>query len=295
MELITMICPIYNSEKYLKELIDSINNQNFKDFKVIFVDDGSKDKSLEVLKQLNKKFKYEIFSQDNLGAPAARNLGIKKIDTPYVYFFDSDDILLPNTLEILSRNMIENDCDIVLGKMMEFETGYINEEKIYEDSLETAMKWTPTPGCHLFKTSIIKENGIKFSHIRIGQDLNFNLKYLSYCKKIKILNDVIYAYRDNPNGISNSHSNKVVDIILCLNEAEKYFVNKEKIFFDLKLTHYYAQFSKFRYISNFKDKWSVYKRIIQEIFFLKPIIVEQRKNKVIVLIKCFIKFIYLFY
>ena len=118
---ISVIMPIYNSEKYLKEAIDSVLNQSFKDFELICINDGSTDNSPEILENYRKKDKrIKIINQKNQGLSAARNKGLKNSNGEYIYFIDSDDYISKNTLKELYQNARINDSDIVLYKKARF-------------------------------------------------------------------------------------------------------------------------------------------------------------------------------
>jgi glycosyltransferase involved in cell wall biosynthesis len=97
MSLISVIIPVYNSEKTISQCLDSIFSQTFKDFEVIVVNDGSTDKSLSLLRGYGSKIK--LISQENKGAPVARNIGFEKSTGEYVIFFDSDIVAKPYMLE----------------------------------------------------------------------------------------------------------------------------------------------------------------------------------------------------
>jgi len=118
---ISVIMPIYNSEKYLKEAIDSVLNQSFKDFELICINDGSTDNSPEILENYRKKDKrIKIINQKNQGLSAARNKGLKNSEGEFIFFIDSDDYIAKNTLKKLYQNARINDSDIVLYKKARF-------------------------------------------------------------------------------------------------------------------------------------------------------------------------------
>ncbi|WP_096938115.1 glycosyltransferase family A protein [Escherichia coli] len=95
-KLISIVMPVYNVQDYIVEAIDSIINQSMQPHSVIIVDDGSGDDSIPLLKKrIEGKDNYKIFSKENGGLSSARNYGLTKVSTPYVYFFDSDDALSP--------------------------------------------------------------------------------------------------------------------------------------------------------------------------------------------------------
>lgn len=111
--MITVIVPVYNAENYLKNCIDSVIGQIFKDWQLFLVNDGSKDASLSICEAFaEKESRIKVFSQENKGQAAARNLALSAVRTPYVTFLDSDDALREDTLEenmavLSSNNRIE--------------------------------------------------------------------------------------------------------------------------------------------------------------------------------------------
>ena len=99
---ISVIIPVYNVEKYLGECLDSILAQTFQDFEIICVDDGSTDRSLDILQEYKRKDdRFVIFQQRHAGAGAARNHGLKLAEGKYIQFLDSDDYFEPTLLEEL--------------------------------------------------------------------------------------------------------------------------------------------------------------------------------------------------
>ena len=106
---ISVIIPVYNVEKYLRECLDSIVNQTFKDIEIICVDDGSTDKSLEILREYEQKDKRIIvISQPNKGVSTARNIGMQQATGKYMMFVDSDDYITQNACELIYN--VSNFC-----------------------------------------------------------------------------------------------------------------------------------------------------------------------------------------
>ena len=100
MPKVSVIVPVYNTEKYLERCIDSIISQSFKDFELILINDGSKDKSLSIMKEYAKKDKrIKVFDQNNKGPAITRNFGINKSKAKYVMFIDSDDYIDDNYIQ----------------------------------------------------------------------------------------------------------------------------------------------------------------------------------------------------
>lgn len=113
--VVDVIIPLYNGEKFITQLIETLQDQTFKDFKAIFVDDGSTDNSLKLLQEELKdaKFESKVICQKNGGASKARNTGIKNSTAQWITFVDCDDKLDPHFLEYLYRSVTENNT--VLG------------------------------------------------------------------------------------------------------------------------------------------------------------------------------------
>ena len=98
-ELVSIIIPVYNSERYLEECLDSVISQTYQNIEIIIVDDGSTDSSSKILKKFSKKIC--VFSQKNNGLASALCLGIKKMNGHWFKWFSPDDVMYPNTIEIL--------------------------------------------------------------------------------------------------------------------------------------------------------------------------------------------------
>ena len=113
--MVSIIIPIYNSEDFLDSCIESIINQNYKDFELILIDDGSKDNSWNICQQwVGKDCRINIYRQDNKGASSARNLGLDVAKGEWILYVDSDDKVLPNYVSNLI-NAVEKDSNNVLA------------------------------------------------------------------------------------------------------------------------------------------------------------------------------------
>ena len=122
---ISVIIPVYNTEKYLNECLDSIVNQTLSDIEIICVNDGSTDNSLAILESYAKKDnRITVISQENNGQGSARNLGLKNSSGNYICFIDSDDYVDLNMLEKLYDNVILNNSDIVVFKIARFNDNF---------------------------------------------------------------------------------------------------------------------------------------------------------------------------
>lgn len=219
MPKVSIIIPVYNAEKHITRCIESIENQTYKDFKAILVNDGSTDDSLSVLKTLEKKYDFiKVFTQENKGAASARNHGLEKADGEFVCFVDADDWLENDYLSVLVENQKENNADISMIGINKIqnstaETEFIfNSKKIYENTedirklqagcfcnrlacFETDFIGMGTPWDKLFRLCIIRKNNISFNtDLKTGEDTLFCWQYFNFVKSFVYENKALYNY-----------------------------------------------------------------------------------------------------
>lgn len=226
--LISVVVPVYNVSKYLKQCLDSIINQTYKDLEIILVNDGSTDNSLELCKAYKKlDSRIVLVSQANKGLAGARNTGIEKATGAYLMFVDSDDWMELHTIETAFSYM--KGVDLVCfsffkeypttqiprvfglnGKydaafMQRRITGPIKEELSDPSHLETLV----TAWGKIYKTAIIKEHQLQaknLSEIGAWEDGFFTWEYLNECKEVYILDQPMYNYRKfNSESITSNH------------------------------------------------------------------------------------------
>lgn len=269
---ISVIIPNYNNKIYLKDCFESLEGQTYKNFEVLFIDDGSSDDSIEWVQQFKETSKMDIIiiKQYNQNAAVARNKGIELANGEYCYFLDSDDIVLSSDIFEKIINDID-DNDILIGnynmidncgksiKEYECKSNILKYDNKYD-----YVKLSPVPSNKLYKTSIMKKNDIYFSNVRIGQDLNFFLKYLLFSEKIKIVDYDIYKYRILEDGMTNTKNIKFLDIFYSFEEIRKFYKknNKEDEYnfyiSPIALSHYHGQLSKVRFFNNYYKKRMIY-------------------------------------
>lgn len=204
---VSIIVPVYNVEKFIDNCIQSLINQTYQNIEIILLNDGSKDNSLEKIKEWEKKYpkKIKCESHKNIGVGMTRNKGIDLATGEYLTFVDSDDYLDNDFIETLVNNI--DDCDIIVS-------GYkrVTEDgKIQFERLVGKTPWAPyrqlVIWAKLYKTSLIKRNNIKFNHLKTAEDVIFTLTTYSHTKKIKTIK---YAgYNNVENFSSVTHDDKV--------------------------------------------------------------------------------------
>lgn len=231
-QLISVIIPVHNSEKYLSECITSVLNQSFKSFELILVDDGSTDNSYSICKQFKKKDKrVKLFSSNepHSGAGATRNVGLNKATGDYIAFIDSDDIVSNKYLEVL-LNIAKNEVDLSTVTYTNFKKDISfqdNKETLIKDLSPAnairalfAGKLPAGPVCKLYKRSLI--NDLRFEKYSVAEDLLFNYYYLKKCKKISTCQYALYGYRRNQDSLTNApFSPSRMDGLLALKKIAK--------------------------------------------------------------------------
>ena len=220
---ITIILPVYNVEKYLRQCLDSIVNQTFKDFECLCINDGSTDKSLSILQEYAQKDeRFKIVTQENKGLSVTRNVGIKNTNTKYLTFIDSDDWITENYLEVLYNKIEETNADIVRASYkfyFEEDNSYksakireihkintnSNIERLYK-GYAGAFVWAK-----LYKTSLIKDNNIRFYEGKISEDCPFSSLVYLYSKKIIFVSDELLFYRKHSLSITGNFEKTATD------------------------------------------------------------------------------------
>lgn len=235
-DLISVIVPVYNVEKYLKRCVDSIVNQTYKNLEIILVDDGSKDKSGAICDEYEKiDNRVKAIHKQNGGVCSARNMALQEAKGEWIAFIDSDDWIELNYFEELYNCAIELNSDIVIcgyNRVTENKKESINNSgKIIElNSREFLIKLlNPQTGygfCHmkLYKRDSIKDIIFNTS-LKVGEDALFNEMVAQNVKRVCLVEKNLYNYRINPNSVVRKYD---------LEYANKYLksmeVNREYLF-----------------------------------------------------------------
>ena len=202
---LSIIVPIYQAEKSLRNCIQSILRQTMSNFELLLIDDGSKDKSSLICKEyLQKDKRIRFFEKSNSGVSETRNLGIKKARGKYIQFVDSDDTLVDCMCERMINTAEENNCELVICGYKKCEGSLdevINYENLFINNINNSgeifghlyvKELISTPWNKLFLKSKIKEYFDK--NLSLGEDLVFNLEYMRNISSISIISDPLYNY-----------------------------------------------------------------------------------------------------
>lgn len=238
--LISIIIPIYNSERYLKRCLDSVVSQSLKEIEIICIDDYSIDKSVDIVEDFMKSdARVKLFkNKRNKGVSFCRNYGIKIANSDYIGFVDSDDSIDIN----MYKNMYElantdNSCIVICNfrtidkfGIKDFKTFSKNQTKdtLFQRTLSKEL--APFPVNRIYKKELFIKNKIAYIENRVYEDAEATHKLIYYADNISICEDVFYNYHINPNSITTSFDNKKIDDIFYVLESTKKFLKYENIF-----------------------------------------------------------------
>lgn len=211
-ELISIVIPVYNVEKYLDECILSVINQTYKNLEILLINDGSSDSSYDICcKYSEQDNRIHVINKENGGLASARNVGIDKATGEYIYFLDSDDYIKETTIEKVVNYMKNNNLDLC----------YFSADVIIEDNNLTWNKemykknhyYNPNDGVTILKElidndeyccqncmfisklSLIKYNFLKYTEGYIYEDNYFAFMLAIYSQKSGVLNESFYIRR----------------------------------------------------------------------------------------------------
>lgn len=230
---ISIIVPVYNAEKYLKKCLDSLVNQTKKELEFILINDGSTDKSEEIIKTYkDKRIKY--FKNKNQGIGKTRNFGIEKSSGKYIMFLDSDDYFSNDACEILYKEAEKEKADLIVFDYYRVEKGNLNEVKIesfnatnIKDDPNLLLKVNLGPCNKIYKTDLIKNNDIKFEENLKYEDTLFVVKAIYNAKKIIKLNRFLHYYMIHEKSETTVRDERVFDILKIVDKIRTYLKNDE--------------------------------------------------------------------
>ena len=233
MTKISVIIPVYNAENYLKKCIDSVINQTLTDIEIICINDGSTDNSLKILEEYAlQDNRIKIINQENQGAGAARNAGIKVSSGTYIGFIDPDDFYpSKDVLNILYTNATEHDVLVCGGSVIFYKDNEFFESRYEKGVFKTAgyinfndYQFDYYYQRFIYNTEFLKKNNLYFPLYRRYQDAPFFLNVMEKCKQFYAIPDLTYVYFESENG-NTSDSKKVYDMLngiaYCLDLSKK--------------------------------------------------------------------------
>lgn len=276
MNKFSIVIPCYNAEKYIERCLESIMKQTYKNFEVIIINDGSTDRSLDIIEKYKEKNKcIKCVNQKNEGVAAARNNAIKHITGNKFIFIDADDFINPHLLHSLNESIEDRDCDIIrysanliTANGMDFKKYFCKKFDIMDgkDTLkffvDNGVRYGPL-WIYCYDTNFFLSNKFQFINNKIHEDF-YNIYILSKATSIKGIDYVGYNYVKNDKSITSNKDKRSE-----LSRAE-----------DILYIYDYV-IDKLR--ESFKDKIDIFDYIIEDVYLfldipLKHLEGEDKKN-----------------
>ena len=237
MSKVSIIMPIYNAEKYLKQAIESVLNQTHTNFELILINDASTDNSKEICREYCKKDSRIVLlenNSENHGPGPTRNIGLDHVRGEYIYFMDADDWIEDCLLQCAVSRMQETNADIVqFGAIYEWESwkrsepygemrkGVLTKDEIKRDFLAFEKTIMSSLWICLFRRETVKT--IRFENIMYGEDSNYIMDALCNTVKIAYIEKALYHYRYVEGSISRRWRNNPIDsFVINWNHQKKY-------------------------------------------------------------------------
>lgn len=241
--MISIVVPVYNGEAYIKNILNNFISQTYKNFELIFVDDGSEDKTIDkiVEAQNNSGLNIKLISQSNKGVSVARNTGIEHSSGKYICFCDVDDFVTASYLDDLLDVIKKENVDVVVSKLAiiknnkligrtikdsgkyKIEKNYDFFKKIYSGEIKVSI-------CNiLIDMNIIKNNKLKFSEgYSYGEDIEMLYKIISCSRSVAIIDKSLYFYRLNPGSAMDQFGTNRLDAYVLISRMSDFFRNTNK-------------------------------------------------------------------
>lgn len=204
---VSVIVPVYNCEKYLERCLESLRMQTLRDTEIIMVNNGSTDRSGDILRQYARKDgRFVLIEQENLGIQGSRNRGLEAARGEYIGFVDADDFVEPSMFFALLEKAVSTGSDVsICDYVMTFrnhETGAVLKlQDGFEDVLNLGQDIfylryfgrNPVVWNKLYRRSLLMENGIRFE-VGHGEDLLFHLRLLPCVRRVCVSSQALYHY-----------------------------------------------------------------------------------------------------
>ena len=244
---ISVIIPVYNAQDGIKRCVDSLLNQSFKNFEIILLNDGSKDNSLNILKEYELKYSFvRVIDKQNEGVAVTRNKGILLAEGEYIMFMDNDDFVDSDYIETFYQAIHEKNLDLVIG-------GYkrVNQDNqiIFSQDIQQS-EWSKyiimAPWAKVYRTEFLKTNNLEFFDYGIGEDIIFNLAAYKTTDKIGLLDYKGYNWYYNNQSISNTSQrgfSPKIDILVLFSKILELGKPSELVVYYLK--RYYVWYLLF--------------------------------------------------
>lgn len=228
---VTIGIPVYNSEKYLKETLESALSQTFPSIEYLIMDDCSTDTSMAIVQEYQQTHPRGehiriIHQPRNMGIGIARNRIIDEAQGQYLYFLDADDLITPDAISLLHENAIQNDAEMVYAsheRIEEFDGNHnttvfqhakrnFTQENEFANYAYEEYGRLPAPVWNiLFRMEVFRKNQLRFADTNFWEDFTFHMDLPSYVTRVSMLPDITYKYICRSGSLSNFQKRTHID------------------------------------------------------------------------------------
>lgn len=260
---ISIIVPVYNTEKYIRSCLDSLINQTIEDIEIVVVNDGSTDSSRYIIEEYKQRYpdKFVVLDQKNQGQAVARNRALDLCSGEYVGFLDSDDAAKPDMFEKMYNRAVEAAADMVVCDY-DFVTGsktVLRHVKSFKDQNDMFIDCFVDPWNKVFKAEVLKENDVRFPEGYFYEDTGWFIMSIPFINTAAKINEpLVEHYKREGSSMTALDDRRVEHIFPVLKRvldfySEKGFMSEYKT----ELEYFCSKIllcSSFRRISRVKDK-----------------------------------------
>lgn len=242
MAKVSIVIPAYNCEKTIERMINSVKAQNFSDFEVLLINDGSTDNTLHLLNKLSKNDpQFRVITLKNAGPARARNDGLRRVKSEYVIFLDADDFLEKDMLFSMIfladvHNLDVTCCSYQIDNLVtNTNQAFTFEDTICKSKEEFYPYFLPLVQSHLmyavwnklYKTDFLKDNSITFDDFKTGEDRLFNLKTFEKLNSFGVISKPLYHYTiHSKDSLVNKYIDERFDVaVQCHHQYQEYASN----------------------------------------------------------------------
>lgn len=260
----SIIIPAYNGEKYIEETLDCLLSQTEQSVEVVVVNDGSSDKTEEIVKAYSAKDERVVYVyQENAGVSAARNNGIERARGEYIIFIDSDDLLAKDALEKIYAGLKEENADLAIFRVQSFGDGlnqynHIVDRLIQEKEIncyDMRLLRNFLVSNKAYRTELLQKSGVRFPPMKYTEDGAFFMEFIHTAKpKITGVSDALFMYRRHEGSVTHKVNAGLIkefskSMEFIYNVAEKSFEDapekKENYLQEILFKYYLALMNEF--------------------------------------------------
>jgi glycosyltransferase involved in cell wall biosynthesis len=211
---ISVIIPVYNGEKYVVECLEGMMRQTYRDLELIVVDDGSKDRSLEIARGYESRGVRVVAMERNRGLSAARNAGLDASTGEFIHFMDVDDEINDRFYELMAAAVEETGADVACCGMINepkpHRTMLFDERRVLtstDDKLRTTNvgQWSFV-WRYLLRVSMLREHGLRFEEGRLVEDMPFSIPAVFFARSLVVVPGAEYTYKLQPGSIMQTRT-----------------------------------------------------------------------------------------